>query len=194
MENHIRPLSKRFPFERVSKLIRHRANPETSGIFATPLLIVYLRRQNRVSATARVNRLGFTYPAAVSIRNVFTLVYYHRNNCPPFIMRISAGICEYADPTGTNAHATRRACAQTRDTHGGSFSHKPWRFTLSSGRIYPSANCCNLANVPCSPRVCVCACVYSWKLLGNETTRIHHRLIPVDRLFPSPSPYFSHNT
>ena len=34
-------------------------------------------------------------------------------------MRISAGICEYADPTGTNAHATRRACAQTRDTHGG---------------------------------------------------------------------------
>lgn len=101
---------------------------------------------------------------------------------------------EYADPTGTNAHATRRACAQTRDTHGGSFSHKPWRFTLSSGRIYPSANCCNLANVPCSPRVCVCACVYSWKLLGNETTRIHHRLIPVDRLFPSPSPYFSHNT
>lgn len=129
--------------------------------------------------------------AAVSIRNVFTLVYYHRNNCPPFIMRISAGICEYADPTGTNAHATRRACAQTRDIHGGSFSHKPWRFTLSSGRIYPSANCCNLANVPCSPRVCVyvcaCACVYSWKLLGNETMRIHHRLIPVDRLFlPSP--------
>lgn len=103
----------------------------------------------------------------------------------------------------TNAHATRRACAQTRDTHGGSFSHKPWRFTLSSGRIYPSANCCNLANVPCNSSVCVrayahaCACVYSSKLIGNETTKRLHQP-PThpsgSSFFPPPSPYFSHNT
>lgn len=102
----------------------------------------------------------------------------------------------------TNAHATRRACAQTRDTHGGSFSHKPWRFTLSSGRIYPSANCCNLANVPCNSSVCVracaraCASVYSSKLIGNETTRLHQPSTHPSgsSFFPPLSSYFSHNT
>lgn len=31
-------------------------------------------------------------------------------------MRISAGICEYADPTGTNAHATRRVRVRKHET------------------------------------------------------------------------------
>ena len=60
-----------------------------------------------------------------------------------------------------------RVCTNTR--HGRSLSHKPWWFTLSSGRIYPSANCCNLANVPCR-------LVYSWKLIGpKRRASIHLR-------------------